>query len=190
MSQYLQYWPLFFITSAIHSGSCWILASGPNPDWWRSILALIVLGVDDNLWASACLLAFWGLTTGSLWNWGPGSCLATDPKFQCNGLRATSLVLLLCDMMLENARIITKLLLDRWKKSLLQDILVSFFIHGSVFGQNYERAHSLGWKATPHMDGLRMLHCWHNTGLMVAFTFEQSIFQMSQTVWKELHQRK
>lgn len=48
--------------------------------------------------------------------------------------------------------------MDRWKKSLLQDVLIPLFIHGIIFGQNYDRAQSLGWKATPHIDGLGMLH--------------------------------
>lgn len=38
------------------------------------------------------------------------------------------------------------------------------------WGQNCEWAHSLGWEATSHMNGLRMLYCWHDTGLMVALT--------------------
>jgi len=45
-----------------------------------------------------------------------------------------------------------KMLLDCWEKLPLQDVLIIFFIHGSVLGQNFESAHSLGWKATPHMD--------------------------------------
>lgn len=58
-----------------------------------------------------------------------------------------------------------------WKKLLLEAVLVPFFIHGCVYGQNCEWAHSLGWEATPHMNGLRMLCCWPDTGLMVALTF-------------------
>lgn len=39
---------------------------------------------------------------------------------------------------------INRLLLDCWEKLLLHDFLIPFFIHGSVFGQNCGRAHSLG----------------------------------------------
>lgn len=51
---------------------------------------------------------------------------------------------------------ITRLLLDCCEKLLLHDFLIPFFIHCSVFAQNCGRAHSLGWKASPHMDDLRM----------------------------------
>ena len=34
-----------------------------------------------------------------------------------------------------------------------------------------EWAHSLGWEATPHMNGCRVLNFWHDTGLMEAITF-------------------
>lgn len=91
--------------------SCWILASWPNPDWWQSILALFVLKVDHNMWVSACLFIFWGLTTGSLWDSDLGICLTRNAKFQCNDLQATSLSLLPCDMVLhqaQNAQIIKK----------------------------------------------------------------------------------
>jgi len=47
--------------------------------------------------------------------------------------------------MLENARIITKLVLDRWEKLLLQNVLIPFFFHGSVSGQNSERESPDPW---------------------------------------------
>lgn len=75
-----------------------------------------------------------------------------------------------CSIRLENTQIITKLCLDCCKKLLLE-VLIPLFIHGSVLGQNCERAHSLGWQATPHMDCIRMLHYWHDTGLVVMLTF-------------------
>ena len=75
-----------------------------------------------------------------------------------------------CSIVLEKALFVTKLFLDGWEKLLSEDVLVPFFIHGCVLRQNCEWAHSLGWEATPHMNGLRMLYCWHDTGLMVALT--------------------
>ena len=75
-----------------------------------------------------------------------------------------------CSIMLEKALFITKLFLDGWEKLLSEDLLVPFLSHGCVLRQNCEWDHSLGWEATPHMNGIRMLYCWHDTGLMVALT--------------------
>ena len=44
-----------------------------------------------------------------------------------------------------------------------------------------------------HMNGLRMLYCWHDTGLMVAlilFSPDKLFFRMPQTIGKGNHQRK
>lgn len=58
-----------------------------------------------------------------------------------------------------------------WKKLLWEDVLVPFFIHGCVFWQNCEGSHFLGWKAAPHTNGIRMLYCWLEAGLMVVLAF-------------------
>jgi len=44
----------------------------------------------------------------------------------------------------ENAQIITRLLLDCWDKLLFLEVLITYFIHVSVLGQNCERALTLG----------------------------------------------
>ena len=96
-----------------------------------------------------------------------------------------------CSIMLEKALFIIKLFLD--EKLLSEDVLVPFFIHGCVLRQNCEWAHSLGWEATPHMNGLRMLYCWHDTGLIVCthlFFSGQAFFWMPQIIGKGIHQRK
>lgn len=64
-----------------------------------------------------------------------------DLTFLCNDLHYHSSLVTLCSM-LESAQIIAKLLLDHWEKFLMQDVLIEFFTHGSVFGQNYKRDHS------------------------------------------------
>lgn len=43
-----------------------------------------------------------------------------------------------------------------------------------------DRAYSLGWKATLHMNDLRLLYCWHDTALIVAFTFSFPDNQISR----------
>ena len=71
--------------------------------------------------------------------------------------------------------------------------LIPFFIHGCVLRQNCEWAHSLGWETTPHMNSLRMLYCWHDTGLMVALTLsypDKLFFRLPHTIGKRIHQRK
>ena len=174
--------------------ACWILASRPNPDWWRSILALLVLGVDHNLWASACPLAFWGLTTGSLWDWDPGSCLATDPKFQCNNLRATSLSLLLCDTVLHHAGKCTD---HRTAHGLLEEVSLAGRFDTILYSWQCFWAEL--WESPLPWLKSNPTHGWSQDASLLArhrthgsvhlFFSEQSIFQMSQTVRREL-QRK
>lgn len=45
--------------------------------------------------------------------------------------------------MLEKLLFITKMFLDGMDKLFSQDVLVPFFIHGCVLGQNYESAQSI-----------------------------------------------
>jgi hypothetical protein len=47
--------------------------------------------------------------------------------------------------------------LDGWEKLLSEDVLVPFFTHGCVLRQNCEWVHSLGWEATPHMNGVTIV---------------------------------
>ena len=70
--------------------------------------------------------------------------------------------------MLEKALFITKLFLDGWEKSLSEDVLVPFFIQGCVLKIVSEPTRLA--EKQPHTWSQDALHCWHDTGLMVALT--------------------
>ena len=132
-----------------------------------------MLGVCQNLWVFVCPPTSWGLPTvlngikvwGVSWPWTQNiNGWVPEP------LSYHFCLMERCSIMLEKALFVTKLFQDGWEKLLSGDVLLPFFIRGCVLRKNCEWAHSLGWEATPHMNGLRMLYCWHDTGLMVALT--------------------
>lgn len=159
MNQYLQCEPFFFKTSVTHPGMLSINHRATS--WLIAALCCII-----NAWSlSECPFCFGPpasleLTTSSQWDSCLGSFLAMDPKCWCFVPCATC-----TGKVLHHAGkgIVRHQRMYGWEMLRSEEVLVPFFINGCVL--------SLGWEATSHMNGLRMLYCWHDTGLMVAPTF-------------------
>lgn len=110
----------------------------------------------------------------SNWSQLVSFCLATH--FSESWSPSHFVISSLCEMVLKTHR-------SSPEKSLLQKLLLDVLMPFCVFGQSFEWVHFFGWEATPHMDVVRMLRCWHDTRLMIhLFLF--------QTARRGLHQRK
>lgn len=128
-----------------------------------------------------------GLTTRSQWDWGLGSFLTMDPEFWCSVTWALCLRQGPPSCWKEHYQS-PKLFMDGWRS-----VWVPFFSHSFVLRQHHEWVHSLGWEATPHMNSLRMLYCWHDRGLAVTFTvspLDMLVSGCSKQSERGIHQRK
>lgn len=148
--------------------ACCQSTSWPHPDWWLPILALSMLGVCQNLWGFVCLrinlkfsLALW---SGEFPGHGPKMSMFCCPSH-----------LVITVALWQGAPLFWKGQCSSPNCSWMVGRSFSrrmFWYHSWFMAiQNCEWALSLSWEATPHMNGLRMLHCWHDTGLMVTLTF-------------------
>ena len=99
-SQYLQCWP-FFITSAVCSGMLDIIFWAKS--WLMAIHSCLISAWSLSQFLGFCLSTrFLRIDNKSSIGLRSVGNLATDPKYKCNDLRATSLSLLHCDMVLHH----------------------------------------------------------------------------------------
>lgn len=77
----------------------------------------------------------------------------------------------MCSISLEEALFVTKLFLDGWEKLLSEDVFIYHFLFIAVFlGIIMRERTPLSKWPTAHINGLRMLYSWHDTGLMLMLT--------------------
>jgi len=145
----------------------------------------------ESLWAKSRLTAIHSyLNSAQSWLQFLGLCMSIHILWIDHSLRPSkisepfhyhSCPVTWCSIKVENAQITTKLLQGRREKLLFQNVLIPFFIYGSVLGR-IVREPTHEWS----QDASLFAH----TGGDHVFFSGQSIFQMSQTVGRGLQQRK